>query len=355
MTAALDPDEIVVRWRTLRAFRPTVRTCEAAAELGVTEAELLASMAGDGAVRLDANPGDLLYALTEVGRCTAVTRNPGAKSEVRGRYAGIELGPRAGQVTGERFELRVFLDHWRHLFALEQPDPQRRVARRRSIHVFDRAGAAVHAIYLEPEGDHRTWDAIVATRATTAPLVLEPAPLRRDLRIDAAIDRAVLLAEWDEMQDTHEFFHLLARYGVTRTQALRLAGETRARQVADDAIERVMEAASASGDPLMIFVGNPGCHQAFSGAIDRVARHGPWLDVLDPGFNLHLRCDRIASSWVVRKPTRAGVVSSLELFDSRGEVLALVFRARGDRERPEDAAWRALLAGLPGWQPGAPR
>jgi putative hemin transport protein len=65
----------------------------------------------------------------------------------------------------------------------------------------------------------------------------------------------------------------------------------------------------------MICVGHRGCIQVLSGAVERIVRHGPWLDVLDPGFNLHLREDRIASSWVAAKPTRSGVVRSLELFD----------------------------------------
>jgi putative heme degradation protein len=52
---------------------------------------------------------------------------------------------------------------------------------------------------------------------------------------------------------------------------------------------------------IMISVGNRGCEQVFSGPIKRVVRHGPWLDVLDPEFNLYLRTDRIASSWRARR------------------------------------------------------
>jgi hypothetical protein len=72
---------------------------------------------------------------------------------------------------------------------------------------------------------------------------------------------------------------------------------------------------------------------------------GPWLNVLDPGFNLHLREDLIASAWIVRKPTADGVVSSLELFDAGGCTIAMLFGERhaGQAEQP---AWRALLAQL---------
>lgn len=352
--------EIAVRWRELRTARPGVRARDAAAELGVSEAELVGSLVGDTATRLTADPVGLLHALPEVGRCMALTRNESCVSEVRGRYGGVSLGAHAGQVIGEHIDLRVFLDHWRHLFALDEPDPQRAGERRRSIQVFDKAGTAVHKIYLEPDGDPRTWDAIVAARPAPpgppgppSPLEIEPAPAPRTEKPDAAIDREGLVAGWDAMTDTHEFFHLLGKFGATRTQALRLAGPSRARAVGNDAIEHVLHDAAETGERRMIFVGNRGCIQVFSGAMNRIVRGGPWLNVLDPGFNLHLRADRIASTWVVAKPTRAGTVWSLELFDRDGETIALVFHKRDDRDLPDDPQFRALLERLPSAPRGA--
>ncbi len=347
----MDPVELAARWKAVREARPGVRTRDAAAELGVSEAALVATMIGDGAVRISDDAPGILHALTEVGRCMALTRNEHAVSELRGRYGGIELGPHAGQVVGEQIDLRVFLDHWRTMFAINEPHPQRKAERRRSLHVFDRAGVAVHKVYLEPEVDPRSWDAIVAARRIVAPLVIEPAPARRAEGADAAVDREALIAGWDAMQDTHEFFMLLAKLGVTRTQALRLAGTSRARKVRNEAIDQLLYEAAETADKIMIFVGNRGCLQVFSGAVKRIVRQGPWLNVLDPEFNLHLRTDQIASSWVVGKPTRSGVVSSLELFDQDGETIAMVFRKRDDRQRAEDPAWKAILdrlASVPG-------
>jgi putative hemin transport protein len=84
-----------------------------------------------------------------------------------------------------------------------------------------------------------------------------------------------------------------------------------------------------------------------TGPVRRVQVMRPWLNVLDPGFNLHLREDHIASAWVVRKPTSDGLVTSLELFDARGETIAMFF---GERKpgRPELCAWRTLVEGLAG-------
>jgi putative hemin transport protein len=70
-----------------------------------------------------------------------------------------------------------------------------------------------------------------------------------------------------------------------------------------------------------------------------------WLNVLDPGFNLHLREDHIASAWVVKKPTVDGTVTSLELFDPAGDTIAMLFGKRkpGQPELPE---WQATVERL---------
>jgi putative hemin transport protein len=337
---------LATRWQNLKTELPNLRIRDAADKLGVSEAELLATGLGDTVTRLDNDAASLLHALPEVGRCMALTRNAHAVSEVRGLYGGVELGGHAGQVVGTDIDLRVFPAHWKHMFAVNEPHPQREGERRRSLHVFDASGTAVHKVYLEPEGNAATWDGIVATRTKDLPLVVEPAPLPRPERADADIEVAALQAAWDAMQDTHEFFHLLVKYGVTRTQALRLAGTSRAHRVDNNSMSKILDGAAASQDKIMIFVGNRGCIQVFSGKVNKIVRMGPWLNVLDPGFNLHMREDKIATSWVVSKPTKSGVVTSLELFDEAGDNIALVFRKRDDREKAEDPSWSALLSTL---------
>ena len=139
----------------------------------------------------------------------------------------------------------------------------------------------------------------------------------------------------------------LRRTGAGREQALRLAGEDLARRVEPGAVQPLLEAAAAGAVPIMCFVGNPGCIQIFSGSVERIVPMGPWLNVLDPDFNLHLRADRVAAAWVVVKPTRLrGAITSLELFDAVGETIALLFSKRKPGQ-PELAPWPELLATLP--------
>jgi putative hemin transport protein len=93
-------------------------------------------------------------------------------------------------------------------------------------------------------------------------------------------------------------------------------------------------------------VGNKGLIQIFIGTIERVARASGWLNILDPGFNLHLRDEQVASAWWVKKPTADGVVNSIELFNARGDNIALLFSKRNFGE-VESPAWGQFLATLP--------
>ncbi|MNR45423.1 Hemin transport protein HemS [compost metagenome] len=79
--------------------------------------------------------------------------------------------------------------------------------------------------------------------------------------------------------------------------------------------------------------------------MQRLARTGPWFNVLDPAFNLHLNTTAVTSSWVVNKPTVDGWVTSLELYGADGALIVQFF---GERKpgKPELPAWRALLQSL---------
>jgi putative hemin transport protein len=73
---------------------------------------------------------------------------------------------------------------------------------------------------------------------------------------------------------------------------------------------------------------------------------GPWVNVLDADFNLHLRQDHVAECWLVRKPTTEGIVTSLEVFNAEGETLVQFFGKRKPGI-PELANWRQLVEALP--------
>jgi putative hemin transport protein len=57
-----------------------------------------------------------------------------------------------------------------------------------------------------------------------------------------------------------------------------------------------------------------------------------------------LDIEKIHQIWLVRKPSQDGVITSMELLDNQGEMIALVFGERYLGES-ELAAWRHLVEG----------
>jgi len=157
-------DALHARWQSLRSTRPELRIRDAAAALGTTELELLATTVGATARWLDGDARALLHGLCGVGRCMALTRSEHAVSEVRGRYGGVELAPHAGQVVGEHVDLRVFLDHWRHAIAVDEPDPKHGELRRRVLtRAMRTAAASTSSTPAAPRSTRSTSSTTAAT------------------------------------------------------------------------------------------------------------------------------------------------------------------------------------------------
>jgi putative hemin transport protein len=72
---------------------------------------------------------------------------------------------------------------------------------------------------------------------------------------------------------------------------------------------------------------------------------GPWFNVLDPYFNLHLRADKVAQVWLVRKPTKRGDAISVEAFDRDGHLILQIFGKRAEAAT-DTGAWDAIATGL---------
>jgi putative hemin transport protein len=368
---SVDPCEhLRERYADLR-LQGMARHRDIAHHLGVSEGELIAAHVSPGAHRegllarrLRAEWPRVVGTLETVGIVMALTRNASCVHEKTGVYrdasASGPAGRETGLVLGGEVDLRVFYSRWAHGFAVDETTDK---GVQRSLQFFDADGTAVHKVFVTPATDLDAWVELVvgflAARQTPGltPCAAEAgsaspgAPAVSAERPDAEIDVAAFHQAWASLRDTHEFFGVLKRHGLTRTQALRLAEPRFVRQVDVASAHQVLSGAAASGTPVMVFVGNPGVIQIHTGPVKKVEVIGPWLNVLDRGFNLHLREDRIASAWVVRKPTSDGLVTSLELFDERGETIAMFF---GERKpgRAELCAWRDLVDDLVGDRAG---
>lgn len=318
---------------------------DAAAHLGVTEAQLVAMDCGQGTTRLKGDWKQFLAEFPQLGEVMTLTRNHWAVHEKTGNYAPVSFNGHVGLVLDPNVDLRIFIGQWAKAFAVVNLAAK---AYKRSFQFFDSAGNAVHKVFVGDDAAD-AFDALTAAYASEDQRGCEdvkPARAAAPERPDADIDVEGMRATWDALQDTHDFYPLLRRYEVSRTQCFRLAGAPRAERLHGDAWKTVLTEAAARELPIMVFVGNPGCIQIHTGVVRRVVPMEGWFNIMDPHFNLHVREAGIAEVWLTRKPTRDGVVTGVELFDAEGHEIAILFGKRkpGIPELPE---WRALAEDLP--------
>ncbi|MEH6459563.1 hemin-degrading factor [Chitinimonas sp. JJ19] len=321
----------------LKASEPKLRARDAASRLGVTEAELVA--ADPLSITLFPKWADILGELESLGIVMTLTRNEAAVHEKTGIYANVSIQGEVGLALNPEIDLRFFLQSWRYGFALRGERP--------SLQFFDRHGDAVHKVFLTSESSQAAYDELVS-RYASCHATVEPDRRHEPTaeQPDTAVDTTAFRQGWLNLADTHEFFPLMRRFNLTRPQALRLAPVGYVRAVSLESVSLLLHAAAEQDLPIMVFAGNQGCLQIHTGPVKKVVAMGPWLNVLDPGFNLHLRMDLFDTAFVVRKPTRDGEVTSLECYDSDGQLIVQYF---GERKpgRPELPGWAKLVHGLP--------
>lgn len=342
--------DIPTRFAALRAGGQ--RHKDAAEALGLSEGAAIAAHAGTHPHALKAIPlrGPwlaLLQALEFCGPLLALTRNTSTVHEKTGVYQKLSGGEAMGLALGEDIDLRLFFSKWHAGFAVSEAAANPGLPPSLSLQFFDVHGVAVHKVFTRETTDRDALQSVIEAHAdvSLSPAFTAPEPAKPP-RPDSEVDADAFRAAWGAMQDTHEFFGLLKNFGVERQQAFRLAEGRFTHRAPARSVRGLLHAASFDGVPIMVFVGNPGCIQIHTGTVMRVEpmeiRGMQWLNVLDPGFNLHLREDMIDAVWVVEKPTSDGIVTSVEAFDRDGGVMAMFFGARKPGA-PEREAWRGIV------------
>jgi putative hemin transport protein len=340
-------------WSEIQRTNPGIRIREAAALLSVSEAELLATTVGEHIVKLQGPWPELLKRFASLGRVMSLTRNDSCILEHKGAFRKIDIIGQArhamATVIGP-IETRAFLSAWHVAFAATEEKNGRLL---RSIQVFDQAGIAVTKIYLQESSDTRAFEAIIADfRAPHQDAPLSVIPYDDEV-YDNNAETGNLLEDWAALKDTHDFFSMLRRHNVSRIDALRRAHGTFTAKVDPSTTpEVILRRAASEKLPIMIFAGNRGNLQIHQGKVRTIrmlerGHKGPerWLNVLDPDFNMHLKADDVCSAWIVRKPTTDGDVTSVELFDQSGSLIAQFFGLRKPGI-PEREGWRILVNSL---------
>jgi putative hemin transport protein len=326
------------QWEALKISSPKLRIRDAAKELGVSEAELINTGVGENNILLNTDFKELLKEANTLGYVMALTRNDHCVHERKGVYTKVGFNGPVGLVVTSDIDLRLFINHWFFGFAVNEND-------RLSLQFFDEDGSAVHKIYLTDKSNVDAFHLLVAkykAEGQIQQLAVKPAKQAAFEKPDDEVDTQSFKEAWLALQDTHDFHGMLRKYELTRTQALRLAPDGYAKQISVAALKQLLTMVSESGLPIMVFTGSAGCIQIHTGEIKKLVQTGPWFNVLDPEFNMHLREDGIATVWLVKKPTTDGPVHSLEVFDSNGNTIVQFFGKRKPGI-PEDENWLKAL------------
>ncbi|MEM6563264.1 MAG: ChuX/HutX family heme-like substrate-binding protein [Pseudomonadota bacterium] len=308
--------------------KSTLRPRDIAHAIGVSEAAVAATDVGRTMRRIEASPDRLMPHICDLGDVMALTRNESAVHERTGRYEEWHSGSHASMVLGSEIDLRIFPRHWCHGFAYQSEGNTKGPTR--SIQIFDTFGEAVHKVYPRDGTDLDLWDRMVnalATNNTSDSVTVEPLPDPEGAKTRP--EKADALREaWRRMTDTHQFLRLVSKFRMNRLGAYRIAGAPFARPLAPQAVDAALGRVAENGTQIMLFVGNRGCIQIHSGKIETLKQMGPWQNVLDERFNLHLRIDQIAEAWLVQKPTKRGMALSVEAFDAEGRLILQLFGLR---------------------------
>lgn len=350
---SITPATLRKRWEDIQQSRPGVRIRDAAKEMGVSEAALLATRTGSEVIRLNGPWPTLLQRFGELGRVMSLTRNDACILEHKGSFESIDVmdnGSHAMATVVGPIETRVFFAAWTFAFAVTEEKSDRVL---KSIQVFDKAGDAITKIYLQESSNEDAFNRIVSDfRAADQDGFINTIPYAAASPA-AEPDHQALLNDWAQLKDTHDFFGMLRKHNVRRYEAMKIAQDHFTVPLdASVAALHILEKASAAKLPIMIFAGNRGNLQIHQGRVRTVrvlerGHTGPesWLNILDPDFNMHLRQNEVAYAWRVHKPTVDGVVTSVELYDRKQEMIVQFFGLRKPGN-PEQEEWIRLVNAL---------
>lgn len=331
-------------------------TQDAVPQAAASEAELLSVKAGNAAGVTRLRDGEETWReiydrVHELGQIRSVTHNASVVVERTGSVTKARLNddgrvvPPSGFLGGA-IDLRFMMGQWRSGFALVQTDQHGKV--QRSLQFYDQTGTAVNKLFLDNDQGVPAFEKLVADfRTAEQRLVLKTGAAAPKAGLKAVTPEQIneLKLSWSELTDVHDFGRLVKDLGISREQSFELIGPDSAYQIAPRAIHALFDEAARSDQPLLVFVSNPGIIQIYGGKVAQVTATGNWYQIQAPDFRMALRRAGIDRGWVVKRPARNGMITSVEFYDAKGDQIINIFSRRA-RNTEETAVWRKIVADL---------
>lgn len=340
-------DLLAAEIREARLHYPKMREKDLANAIDVSEAEIFASFVGYGNRRIAPGFADLFDGLVELGEVSVLTGNGSAVQENTVSLQSCVLGRGTVSLFGENTQARLALSQWAHGYAVEKTEGTRV---RKSLQFFDRFGTAVHKISACAGTDPNAWDRLVETisindDAEGALSAIKAAHPTSDSRAEPGTE-PTSLSGLRIPPDLRRSRGDNQELDCDQINVFRSPGASSTWPLDTGSVAALLRIASSEKIPVMCFVKNPGCRQVHTGFVGNVLEKGPYLNVMDPKFHLHVRLDHIAEVWAVHKPCERGQVIAVQAFDLSGQQI-VQFRGSTGKARSNDINWHELSACLP--------
>jgi putative hemin transport protein len=323
------------RWQALREENPKLRIRDAADQLDVSEAALVALGVGVTATRLQSNWVDLLLEIHRFGPVMGLTRNDHAVHERHGNYGNLKILGDALIARDDGFEAALFLSRCATGFAVSEFAHGQA---RQSFQFFDERGVAVHKIYLTEHSRPEVFKEVVAQfRSADQSDAVQISPFETQ-RVNEGVDSlwsSRIVSDWPLGADGKP---------VTCPDLSLQSAAIQVEPLGAGAAEVVLKRAAELATPLVVVVGHSGAVQLHRGPIQKILRTGPWMNVLDDAFNLHLRDTQLTSASCIRELTDTGDVS-LYWGDTHHCPVLQIFSE--DRSGSWEACVKAAVEGNP--------
>lgn len=330
--------EMILR---LREEKKEMRNRDFAASIGISEAEFIAAHCTIGkAKRLQVNVATLLENVPKVGEVMALTRNEGAVHERTGHFENIVHDEHVPLAFGE-IDLRIFQKKWKFGFEYEMTVLGKFM---KSLQFFDQHGVAIFKIFSQNTTNMDEWDILVGKLLNEdQSSTLNTLPLPTKALNDATeIDFEKLRDRLQQTSNVHQLHAILSEIEIKQDNIAKHTVNEFTDELQRESIDIMLNKVQQQNIPIMCVVGNKGCIQTFTGKVESIKPMGPWLNILNQKFHLHLLISSIDKVKRVRKPTHDNYISALEAFDKNGEMVIQFFEARQEGER-ESESWRSLL------------
>lgn len=244
---------------------------------------------------------------------------------------------------------------------------------RPTIQFYDAAGDAIHKIFAVKETDVSAFTRIIE------PFLQDPYDWAREAGVGATflnadrdtgiehwfftklknqitgqegttncqmIDKEALLLDWRLLAHRNNIGPLFKQYKISRPRGYALLSEG-VFQLEYALLQHLFTSVKEQQLGVKITVTNAGALQTHRGGLNKMVTVGPWFNVLDPKFNMHLMESEIATVWLLTKGFDDDYLAHIECFDQHERlVLSLAPCQPHSNETKSGIDWWAIVNNL---------